>query len=309
LRIKLLLVMAAATILYGCQQQGLPTEVSVIETGSSPILSVTPTATQLSKEWKFWSASAHAHVSDANTSSNTYCAKCHSPLNWDPASSVDTSSIVPREDWQGIGCEICHETNGKSVSASIAWWNQVTRQYDAVTGTTALCEQCHRDTEQFHYQVNLDNSVHSGFECVACHNPHTTTASCSNSGCHDGIRPKSSIPPSTPTGGQHPNNGGFCGGANCHPAATQAALSNYSVHGAIHASVSCMACHDASGMPVGPSVELGGWVTFQTKQIDGVEMTVPYESHDIQTQVDCSRCHFEGNPRGLPLVSGNEFGK
>jgi hypothetical protein len=153
----------------------------------------------------------------------------------------------------------------------------------------------------------MGTSAHVNLECVACHEPHGVKASCSNSGCHAAIRPESSLPPATPTGGQHPNNTAFCGGANCHPAATQAAASDDSIHGAVHASVSCIACHDASGMPVGPSPELGAWVTFSAGEPDGIKEARPSMSHNVQAQVDCNRCHFDGNTWGLPRVTGNEF--
>ncbi len=307
MQIKRFLIIVVVGLLCGCQSQNFLTEVQIVETGTPTFLPATPTASKVPEEWMLWNTSAHSHTYNANGSSNTYCAECHSPLNWNPAIEKNTASTVSIATWQDIGCQVCHATKGEVVSSSIAWWDQSTSQYEPVSSSTELCEQCHRDTGEFHYQINLV-SVHSSFQCINCHDPHSTTASCSNSGCHQNIRPESSIPPATPSGGVHPNNAAFCGGANCHPAATQAALSNYSIHGATHASVSCVACHDASGMDVGPSKELGIWITFQTAEVDGVKTQTPYRSHDIQTKVDCNRCHFAGNPWNLSSVTGNEFG-
>jgi hypothetical protein len=206
-------------------------------------------------------------------------------------------------------CNVCHESSGTTISSPIAWWNQESGQYEPVADSNALCGQCHHDIETLRQRVGTKDAVHTGFECTSCHNPHSTVALCSQSGCHETVRPESVIPPATPSGGLHPNVGAsFCGGPNCHPAATQAALSSNSIHGATHSSVSCSACHDASGMQVGPSKELGTWVPLRTTEVGGVAIARPYESHDIQTKVDCSRCHFEGNEWGLPSVTGNEFG-
>ncbi len=308
LRIKQFLIIVIAVFLYGCQSQSLPTEIMSVETETPTPPLVVPTASQVPEEWVLWSKGPHANTYDGGSSSNTYCAQCHSPLNWNPDATSDTASVVSMGEWQNISCDICHASSGGQVSASIAWWDQVAVQNEPLASGAQLCEKCHQNPDEAHSQVKLGGSVHVGFTCVNCHDPHSTAASCSNSGCHAEIRPESSIPPGTPTGGQHPNNGSFCGGANCHPAATQAALSNSSIHGAVHASVSCIACHDSSGLEVTPSEDLGAWTTLHTVERDGVQTRIPYQSHEIQAGVDCTRCHFDGNQWGLPPVTGNEFG-
>jgi hypothetical protein len=206
-----------------------------------------------------------------------------------------------------IGCESCHETKGGSIQAAIAWWNKADGTHEPVTDSTALCSKCHADTEIKRQVIDLTNSVHSSFKCLDCHNPHSTAASCTNSGCHAGIRKPSDMPPATPGSG-HPSNSAFCGGANCHPAATEAALSNPTIHGARHAMVACIACHDSSASQVGPSGATGLWLPLRTVEINGTPTTQPYKPHSIQAKVDCTRCHFEANPWKLPLVSGHEFG-
>lgn len=307
---KYFLFLILPVILFGCQNNisggNLSTEAVVFRTETPTFVVATPTTSEHSSEWDLWSNSPHADTY-ADQSSNTYCAKCHSPSNWNVDSSAEKAITVSKGEWQDIPCETCHETNGEEVSSSVAWWEQTTGHYQTVTSSDELCNKCHSDTEPHNNQITLENSIHSGFGCVSCHDPHSATASCSS--CHADIRPESSIPPATPSGGVHPNNGAFCGGANCHPAATQAALSNFSIHGAVHASVSCVACHDASGMDVGPSEALGTWVTFKAMEADGTKTLEPQASHIIQASVDCNRCHFPENPWQLPLVTGNEFGK
>jgi hypothetical protein len=312
LRIKRYLFIVLVTILYGCQNQNVtiaPTEVKQLATETPTPPYVVATSSKVPEKWTLWSESAHASTGGTASVANTYCAECHSPLNWNPQATRDTAVPVLAGEWMNIPCEVCHEASGTgSLLASISWWDPTTDQNQPVADSTELCEKCHRDTVDFHYKVNLDDSVHSGFGCMTCHEPHSTAASCTNSGCHDQIRPESSLPPGTPTGGVHPNNTAFCGGANCHPAATQAALSNTSIHSAMHASVSCIACHDSSGLDVAPFFDLGTWMPFQILEKDGVPTKVPVRSHAIHRTVDCTRCHFEGNGWGLPLVTGAEFG-
>lgn len=309
MRTKQLILLIILIVLYGCQSATSEVKTEIPATLTPTFLPATLTEELPLQEWQSWNVSAHANTYDSENRSNTYCAKCHSPLNWIPGASADTAAKVSEGEWQSIGCEICHEIKGEQAPVGLATWNQNARQHQPVADSTVLCSQCHVSTEYHNLAINLGAVAHSGFDCVDCHDPHSTAASCTNFGCHESIRPKSSMPPATPEGGQHPGNAAFCGGANCHPSATQAALSNYSIHGAVHASVSCIACHDSSGMPIGPSKELGTWTTFGTREEDETQVLEPLASHTIQSQVDCSRCHFEGNQWGLTLVGGNEFGE
>jgi hypothetical protein len=150
--------------------------------------------------------------------------------------------------------------------------------------------------------------VHNNLNCVDCHDPHNTVASCTNSICHANILQNNPGPPSTPVGG-HPNVGSpFCGGpTSCHPAATAAASKPQSIHGWQHNTVTCAACHDADHLAVEPVAGGGPWVTWQKSILSGNSITKPYFSHSIQVNVDCFRCHFNNNPWNLPMVTGNEF--
>ena len=88
--------------------------------------------------------------------------------------------------------------------------------------------------------------------------------------------------------------------------ATAVAESTGTAHGPEHALVTCEACHNASQLHVGPSPEDGNWVLWQEVEANGSIFTEPRHSHDIQLDVDCARCHFENNPWGLPLITGQE---
>jgi len=191
---------------------------------------------------------------------------------------------------QGVNCVNCHDGVEKNISNGYI-----------------LCMNCHSVTLKVSQPTNMNKLAHSELNCLSCHNPHSTQTSCSNAGCHDKIRKPEDMPPATPGSG-HPSNSSFCGGANCHPAATEAAISNPTIHGAKHAGVSCIACHDASGLKVGPSKAFGMWVTYQSREDNSVSVQEPYFSHNLQSIVDCTRCHYEQNEWKLPLVTGHEFG-
>ena len=209
---------------------------------------------------------------------------------------------------QSAACDNCHEYKDGVVGVNIAWFNPKTQKYEHIQDINMLCRKCHSDIPDFNHQVASDHLAHRNFECINCHDPHSTMASCSNSTCHANILTEKDWPPSTPVGG-HPNLGNpFCGGASCHPAATEAASGPRSVHGFSHASVTCVACHDASGLPVNLDPVDGLWKIWQRNIQDGTTPAVPYSSHNIQLAVDCNRCHYSDNPWNLPIVTGDEFG-
>lgn len=64
-------------------------------------------------------------------------------------------------------------------------------------------------------------------------------------------------------------------------------------HDEEHDIVMCVACHDASGLDAGPVEGEDIWLTFRTDD--------PYISHNLQLDVDCTRCHFTGNPWDLSV--------
>ncbi len=192
-----------------------------------------------------------------------------------------------------VECEDCHSVENGIVVDVLRESNPLTGQSEAGLGEDSICNQCH--------QSPSIGSAHPTFACVDCHDPHIVKISCTDSGCHSNIPIVFYELPATPTGG-HPTTGSsFCGGGNCHPAATAVAQTSGSVHGPAHASVTCEACHGNNSLLAGPSIEDSRWVLFQE---DGGELRF---SHDLQSKVDCSRCHFENNPWELSQVSGLEF--
>jgi cytochrome c551/c552 len=66
--------------------------------------------------------------------------------------------------------------------------------------------------------------------------------------------------------------------------------------------VTCVACHDASGLDVGPVEGEDVWITFRTTELLGRANTEPYQSHALQRSVMCDRCHYPDNAWGLTAL-------
>ena len=72
--------------------------------------------------------------------------------------------------------------------------------------------------------------------------------------------------------------------------------------------VTCMACHEASGLDVGPhpDEEMGGiWVPQETTDGRGGPTTTAIISHSIVYTVACDRCHFEENTWELTVYTAD----
>lgn len=331
-----IIIAFAAAILSACQNSTPVAVVTVTPTGTAlPVRStetLTPTADaywELEDILTKWEQSAHANTYDLSKGPNTYCARCHSPKNWDPQSKIDAAPncvscklasedsprmalnnpLVVEDAWEDIGCDICHARIDGRVSGEIAWWNQTTQTHEEIVDSNDLCQKCHENTEVLEHRIDLGERLHQGSSCIDCHDAHSTEASCTNEGCHAGIVELTDFPPATPVGVHTEGSNAFCAASNCHPAATAVATQPRSVHGYIHSSVSCVACHAAGEVHIGPSSESGLWVTWRSLDLYGLYWEQPYASHNLQVEVDCLRCHSDDSPWGLPTVSGNELKK
>lgn len=258
---------------------------------STPIPTPNPTMTVIRVRWE---QGPHADTYDLEKGPNTYCARCHSPQNWDPAATIDPppncvsckfpfeaeprqaagNPMVPADEWQSIGCEICHPTHNGDVEPEIAWLNITTGFHETISEPTALCEQCHLDEGMILHQRPLGDHVHAEFSCTDCHDPHDAGASCTAAGCHEEID-LTSPPPEDKENGEN----------------------DLSVaHSNTHQNVLCVACHDASGLDVGPLEAGNTWTTFRELFFLERLTTQPYQSHHLQKKGDCARCHFPENP-------------
>lgn len=282
--IPILLVMAGCILLLVAGQVQAASD-------SAPMATEQPTPSghiaseqELQAAYQVWSASKHASTYDNGMGGNTTCARCKSPTNWDPTNlafdaSLDCASckripgaerplltggvIVPEEEWNNIGCNICHQPAGDSFYTSIAYWNQATQGYDSVESIHELCEKCHEGQHGFEVIEEQEASIaHHGWECTTCHGAHGSPASCLD--CHDD--PKILAEP------QH----------------------------VMHPSVNCTACHDAGRLSLWietdpASKHFGQYITRRF-----AHTLTSWPSHDLSREVNCIKCH---HPLGLEQTS------
>jgi hypothetical protein len=136
------------------------------------------------------------------------------------------------------------------------------QKYEAVHETTELCERCHEGRHGFEVIAEQKESpAHKGWACTRCHGPHGGPIACTD--CHN------------PKTGR---------GAYEH---------------SYHTQVNCTACHDAGGLSVAleqnPASRLAARHQGTYITIRFAHTLTAWPSHNIQTAVDCRRCH---HPRG-----------
>jgi hypothetical protein len=192
-----------------------------------------------------------------------------------------------------------------------------------VQTSTELCEKCHTDTETIRHKRDIDGGAHAGYVCTDCHDPHSTVANCGSDQCHPDVVALRSLP-SQYHADIHTNINDMNLCLQCHPEGKQLHSMETTYkwvddclschidmknkeflnvgpiqHSRVHNSVNCVACHDATYMDVAPIEGYDEWITFRTKELLGRSITSPYQSHYLQKDAKCGRCHFQDNPWGL----------
>lgn len=123
-----------------------------------------------------WYAAAHSTSLNASNG-NSYCARCHSPFQADPAATHHDSDPVPPEDWESITCSTCHPPHDLRVEwgtpigiydVDAAEWFPV---YEAEANQ--LCQHCHSGSR---HQPDFQGFGQAMFEhkdvrCIDCHMP------------------------------------------------------------------------------------------------------------------------------------------
>ena len=333
--LRLILLVFVLLGLYACQQS----EGVGIET-TTPTPTLPPGQEAI---WEKWEGSQHADTYSLEKGPNTYCASCHSPKNWDYAAKIDPppncvsckfsfedepriapdNPLVAQEDWANIGCDVCHQMNGRLADPEYYWYDNATRYYEVVDSTTELCQKCHQDKDEFlHHRRELGDQVHQGFSCTECHDPHDPYASCGD--CHIDIVLARGLPAQ-----QHLNISDKSQCLRCHTNGMDAhsmevqrtgekdclvcheEFANLSddnlapaYHSSVHRAVPCSVCHDALGLSVGLVEGQDTWVTFRSVEMPFPQPEEPYSSHNLTTAVDCTRCHYANNPWGVPESLG-----
>lgn len=222
-----------------------------------------------------WLAGRHADTYVvAADGTNSTCNQCHDPLNYVPSMEDMPASctvckfevkppppLIEPANAHSVDCKVCHQVdrNG-TVQADVRWLEVAAiEQYAKVSSTNQLCQNCHTGAEVEAHADIIVSGAHADADltCTDCHDSHVLTASCGASGCHETLE-------ETPG------------------------------HDTDHAKVHCVACHDASGMEVGPDEARDGqWVTFAGGE---GEEPFPHLSHELVREVDCARCHVEVLP-------------
>jgi hypothetical protein len=304
-------VLLLAILLYACAPAPTP-EPTVIPTSIPP----TPTATPIPDQSEFlnaWANGPHSALYDIGKGPNTMCTRCHSPLNWQPASrpgrppncvtckfptdpelriapslAEGGMDLVTEEQWVGIPCKQCHEVDANgTASAEIAWLNPIALTYTPLNTPNELCTKCHVDGtgnagsggNGANHEIILGGSAHANFAgawpqeyrpqyCTDCHDPHSSQVK----QCED-----------------------------CH---TKTAETHTDVLPMMD-TVTCMACHDASGAEVGYPVEGGPFTTMLTTAgtRGAPDSVAEIVSHSIVWKVSCTRCHSAENAWGLPVLT------
>ena len=208
IRLPVLLVCAfvvLALAVAGCGNEVVePTEVPPTEA---------PEPTPLPDQTAYHDAlasSIHGNTYGLGKGPNTWCSRCHSPQNWDPAAFrgpppscfsckfpheeevqiAEGNPLVEEEDWVGIQCETCHVMDNGIATPGNAWYNPVKMEYEDVSNPTELCEKCHVTTtgnafgSDVDHKITLGGSAHLNYGgflgdvapptyCTDCHDSHT----------------------------------------------------------------------------------------------------------------------------------------
>ena len=197
-----------------------------------------------------------------------------------------------------VNCDICHRSENGIMTNEVVWLNQNSGQYETVNDYSDLCSNCHEGYDHA-------ESAHKNFTCLECHDHHSAGAACLD--CHKQVKEASLQVPATPISDHTTGTDTLCNGSGCHSMATQVAEGPFSIHGAQHTKVTCAACHDAEGLQVGPLQDGTVWVSWSSSWLNN-NPAAPFNSHNLQYQVDCKRCHYENNPWGLYSEESSQAG-
>ncbi len=287
------LLIAGMSILLGCAffiAASSPPS-SIYAQGRDPGATPRPgddvaTLAEVARAYAAWVQSGHAETYDGGLGADTTCARCKSPLNWDPEhpaaeAALDCASCkrVPGEerpvldggepvaeaDWLHVGCPVCHEPVGDSYRITPMFWNQARGEYEPVESSDELCAHCHEGQHGFQVIEEMaGDRAHRGWECLDCHDPHGDQITCED--CHDPLE-------------------GL--GAEVH---------------ADHGDVHCSGCHDRGGLNLWRERNPESRFYGQVITIRFAHTLTAWPSHNLQTEVACGTCHHAKDETRPPLA-------
>lgn len=185
-----------------------------------------------------------------------------------------------------LSCEDCHSSETGTSDEALSRAVQELSENQDYESITLLCLSCHLTLKGDTPNSANVHLAHQSSECADCHDVHSATASCTQSGCHSAVKSTISAEVSVPEGHSPTGNENafMCGGTECHAAAARVATAPV-YHQPVHRDVECYACHDASGMDI-VLTEGGRWTTSVPSEQETLQV-----SHMLQTPVDCAKCH------------------
>ncbi len=245
------------------------------------------TTAELQEAYIEWSLSQHADTYDLGMGANTTCARCKSPMNWDPNSPAleaaqDCASCkripgaprpellggeeVLQNEWKNIGCEICHQPIGDSYRTGISFWDQAGRRYEPVESVGELCAKCHEGQHGFEVvEEQQESPAHNQWECTLCHGAHGAPSACID--CHDLDTASGKV--------EHEQ----------------------------HPSVNCTACHDHGGLSIWLDAEPASENYGEYIPRKFAHTLTSWPSHNLAKEVDCLRCHHPPSGGEKPVVA------
>ena len=138
-----------------------------------------------------WVMSEHGSSYDNGMGANTYCAKCKSPIEFDPQSTLENNIIIPESKWQSVTCLVCHTTNlvpqprppgahlhlmGNYIPGSgdpnNATLENITQMYIIRDNPNDLCAYCHTGRYEVTFVPGYGRIMEKkGVTCLDCHMP------------------------------------------------------------------------------------------------------------------------------------------
>jgi hypothetical protein len=119
-----------------------------------------------------WSESGHADTYGP-AQGNTFCARCHSPLQADAGATETNNAAIPEAQWQDVTCSVCHPSAAQRAAwgSPIAKYDVATKTYESVPLADAdvLCTHCHTDQFAPGFQGYGVIMHEAGVRCIDCH--------------------------------------------------------------------------------------------------------------------------------------------
>jgi hypothetical protein len=169
---------------------------------------------------------------------------------------------IPPDEWQHVTCLVCHPEGDRGDFQKVAWLDiPFTLTYQQLDANWVVCENCHVASGTVDHIPVTVSGVHSGMNCLDCHDPHTAAASCTQAGCH------------------------FDFEEACVPVIE---------HSKPHQAAACQACHASGEYLVNWDQGRELWNLVQTNEAGQLQRAGFISPHTISLEANCERCHTPG---------------